>query len=108
MPRKRHAPMPPAPGKVAHLEVELSPAARRLHDEISERWVLHPAAMALLDLVCTSLSKAAEFEAIATEQGATIADGKGQQKTHPAATMAANYRSAAQSGLQKLMSHLGG
>jgi hypothetical protein len=107
MPRKRTAPLPPQTTTIPSGPIELSPEARQLFDEISERWDLHPAATALLRLVCEAITKAGMAEAIVAEQGMVLADGKGGLKHHPLSLLARDYRQQAQSGLQKLMVHLG-
>lgn len=108
MPRKRTAPLPPAGNPIPSGPIELSPEARQLFEEISERWELHPAATALLRLVCEAITKAGIAEQLVAEQGMVLADGKGGLKHHPCSLLARDYRAQAQSGLQKLMAHLGG
>ena len=107
MPRKRTAPLPPTIPPIPSGQIELSAEARQLFEEISDRWELHPAAIALLRLVCEAITKAGMAEAVIAEQGMVLADGKGGLKHHPCSLLARDYRAQAQSGLQKLMAHLG-
>jgi hypothetical protein len=106
MPRPRIN--PPAPtDRPAAKKVVYSDEARELYDSISERWDLHPAALALLDLVATALTKAGESEALCEQHGALLNDGKGGWKHNPASLLARDYRLQATNGLQKLMAILG-
>jgi hypothetical protein len=107
MPRKRTAPLPPATTPIPTGPIELTGEARQLFQDVSDRWDLHPAALALLRLACEAIQKAGMAEAVVAEQGMVLADGKGGLKHHPCSLLARDYRAQAQSGLQKLMTHLG-
>jgi hypothetical protein len=105
MPRKKLS----SPPKANHAgPIALSTTAQALYDDVTSSWDLTPPVRTLLRLACESMTKAEELEAITAAEGMTIGDQKGSVKPHPAALLARDYRAAASSTLQRLLSNLEG
>jgi P27 family predicted phage terminase small subunit len=67
--------------------------ARALWDQVTNDWVLDPAALTILDTACRALQQDHAAEALVAKEGLVTADRFGQQKAHPAVAVARDAKS---------------
>jgi hypothetical protein len=87
--------------------VPLTSEAKKLYDEVNERYVLNAVAERLLILACEAMSESARFNAIVQETGRHYENRFGELKPSELSKLELGHRSSAMSCLSKLYQMLG-